>query len=95
MDHPISLETFSVSQAADSLGRSLATIRRWIADDKMPAPYLTDLARHNKVYSAGELRVVASILSQYEREFAYLTSEHNHIVESLRQAVHAYRSQYL
>lgn len=95
MDHPVVLETFSVTQAAEALGRSVATIRRWVADDKMPAPYLQDVAKGHRVYSVGELQVVARIIGQHEREFAYLTTEHTHIVETLQQAVHAYRSQFL
>jgi hypothetical protein len=95
MDHPVAVESFSIVQAADALGKSAITLRRWIDADKIPAPYLQDVSKKNYVYSAGELRVVARVLSQHEREFTYLVSEHNHVVETLHQAVHAYRSEFI
>ena len=95
MDHPESVETFSIPQAADALGRSLATLRRWIEADKVPAPYLEEVVRKNKVYSVGELQTIARVISQHERDFIYLATQHSHIVETLRQAVHAYRAEYI
>lgn len=95
MDHPASVESFSIPQAAEALGRSVATLRRWLLADRIPAPYLEDVARHYMVYSVGELEVIARLIAQHEREFVYLVSEHTHIVQSLHQAVHAYRAEYI
>lgn len=95
MDHPVSVESFTIPQAAEALGRSLATIRRWVSGDKIPAPYLTEVVHKHKVYSVGELQVMARIIAQHERDFTYLVSEHTHIVETLQQAIHAYRSEYI
>lgn len=95
MDHPVSVESFTVPQAAEALGRSVSTIRRWIEADRIPAPYLEDVTHHHRVYSAGELEVLARLIAQHEREFVYLVAEHTHIVETLHQAIHAYRAQYI
>ena len=95
MDHPESLETFTIPQAAEALGRGVATLRRWLQSDRMPAPYLEDVQRHHKVYSAGELAVIAGIIAQHEQAFVYFVKEHTHIVESLHQAGHAYRAEFL
>lgn len=95
MDHPVSIESFTVPEAAEALGRSVATLRRWIEADKVPEPYLHDLARGYAIYSVGELQVMARVIGQHEREFNYFVSEHNSIVETLHQAVSAYRSEYI
>ena len=95
MDHPVSVLSFTVPQAADALGRGVATIRRWLQADKMPAPYLEDVVHHHKVYSVGELEVIDRVIREHEREFVYLVSEHTHIVEGLHQAVHAYRAEFI
>jgi len=95
MDHPVSVESFSIPQAAEALGRSVATLRRWLAADRMPSPYLQEVSRHTQVYSVGELEVIARLIAQHEREFVYLVAEHTHIVESLHQAVHAYRVEFV
>lgn len=95
MDHPETVESFSIPQAALALGRSEATMRRWIAGDKIPAPYLQDVRTHHMVYSVGELEVIARIIARHEQEFLYLVAEHTHIVETLQQAVHAYRAEFI
>lgn len=95
MDHPVAVESFSIPQAAEALGRSIATFRRWLEADKLPTPYLRDVSRGTLVYSVGELQVIAREIAEHEREFVYLVSEHTHIVETIHQAVHAYRAEYI
>lgn len=95
MDHPVAVESYTVSEAAVALGRSVATIRRWIEADKIPEPYLRDVSTNYRVYSVGELQVMSRILAQHEREFSYLATGSTHIAETLHQAVHAYRSEYI
>lgn len=95
MDHPVAVESFSVPQAAEALGRSLATIRRWLGDDKIPAPILRDTTKNHMVYSVGELEVMARVIAQYEQEFTYLATARTHVVETLQQAVHAYRIEFI
>ena len=95
MDYPVAVECFTIPQAAEALGRSQATLRRWLEADKIPAPYLRDITRGYLVYSAGELEVMARVIGQFEAEFNYLISDRTHIVETLQQAVHAYRTEYI
>lgn len=95
MDAPESVECFTIPEAAEALGRSVATLRRWIEADKIPEPYLHDVQRGHRVYSVGELQVVARVLGLHEREFTYFVSDYNHTVETLHQALHAYRSEYI
>jgi len=95
MDAPVAIETFTIPEAAEAFGRSVATIRRWIESDKIPGPYLQDVSRGYRVYSRGELEVMARIIAQHEQEFNYLVSNHNPVVETLQQAVSAYRAQFI
>lgn len=96
MDHPVAVESFTVPEAAEALGRSLSTLRRWIDDDKIPGPYLRELSKNHRVYSVGELEVVARVLAQHERDFVYLAgNDGKYAVETLQQAIHAYRAQYI
>ncbi len=95
MDHPVAVESFTIPQAAIALGRSESTMRRWLSSDRMPSPILEDVVRHHKVYSVGELDVIARVIAQHEQEFVYLVSENTHIVERLHQAVYAYRQQFI
>lgn len=58
----------------------------------MPLPYLRETTHGHTVYSVGELEVICRVLAQHETEFAYLTSQHTVIVETLFQFVHAHRA---
>jgi transcriptional regulator with XRE-family HTH domain len=95
MDQPEAVESFTIPQAAEALGRSVSTLRRWLEGDRLPAPYLEDVARHHKVYSVGELETIARVIAAHEREFVYLVAENTHIVHMLHQAVHAYRAEFI
>lgn len=95
MDHPVAVESYTIPEAAVALGRSVATIRRWVEADKIPEPYLRDVATNHRVYSVGELQVMARVIAQHEREFSYLVSGSTHTAQTLHQAVHAYRSEYI
>lgn len=95
MDHPVSVESYTIPQAAQALGRSAQTLRRWIEDDRIPGPVLEDTHRHLMVYSAGELAVIARHLAEMESEMAYFVSRDSNAKERLQQAVHGYRMQYI
>ena len=95
LEEPVVRETFTIPEAAAALGRSEATLRRWITGDKLPPPYLRDLGRDYQVYSVGELEVVARYLMQHEHDFTYLVSQHTHVVEMLQQAISAYRAEFV
>ncbi len=96
MDHPVSVECFTLPQAAEALGKSFSTLRRWLEIDKIPSPYLKDIGNNAMVYSVGELEVIVRIISQNEREFMYSSSpEHNYIIQALHQAIHGYRANFI
>lgn len=95
MDGPVNVETFTIPQAAEALGRAVATFRRWLEADKIPSPYLRETSHDYAVYSVGELEVLAGVIGQHERDFVYLVSEHNHVVQAIHQAIHGYRTQYI
>jgi hypothetical protein len=91
MDHPVSVECYTLPEAAEGLGRTLLTLNRWIKDDLLPGPYLRETVRKFRVYSIGELRAIARVLAQHEHEFAYFTTAHTVTRNMIHQTVHAYR----
>lgn len=90
-ESPHSVESYSIAEVAKALGKSEVTIRRWIEADKIPAPYLRDTTKGNKVYSVGEADVMRRILSQYEAEYTYLGSTNHTAVSQMHEHMHAYR----
>lgn len=71
------------------------TIRRWIEADKIPAPYLVETTRNHKVYSIGEVQVMARVLRRREGDFAYLTSTDRLAIAEMHEHMHAYRSHHI
>lgn len=91
MDHPQVVETYTVPEAAHALGKSELTFKRWIAEDLIPEPVLRDTTRGYGHYSAGELRVIARILADHEREFSYYTTKHDSTRQRIMQSLEGYR----
>jgi len=95
MDHPVTVVTYTIPEAARALGKSELTFKRWIQEDLMPEPILMDTTRGYRHYSAGEVTVMANVLARHEREFAYYTAKHELTKHALLQAVQGYRSTYI
>lgn len=95
MEHPVVVETFTINEAAKALGRSELTLKRWIEEDMIPPPILRDTVRSYRHYSVGELRVVARILREHEREFSYYAKTHEQTTHRLFQSMQGYRSNYV
>ena len=95
MEHPVTVESFTVPEAARALGRSELTIRKWISADMIPAPILAETTRGYRVYSVGELHAIARVLLDHEREFSYYREDHTHTITVMQQTLHGYRMLYL
>lgn len=92
MDHPVSVEAYTVPEAAKALGRSELTVKRWIEDDLIPEPILADTLRGYRHYSVGELRIIAAELDRHSREFAYYTTKHQDTRHRIMQRLQGYRA---
>lgn len=68
----------------------MLTIRRWLDRDIIPAPYLDD--GRTKVYSIGELEVIAAVLAKHREDFQYLCEKHEHVKHDMHQRMQAYRA---
>lgn len=89
------VNTYTMTEAAAALGRSEQTFKRWIVEDLIPQPVLTDTIRQYKHFSVGELRVIARILAAHEREFSYYTMKHIQTRHRIMQAIQGYRASHI
>lgn len=92
MDHPVVAETFTLPEAAKALGRAELTFKRWIYDGLIPDPILKETMRGHKLYSVGELQVIARILAEHERDYSYFTSKHEETSNRIWQMVTGFRA---
>jgi hypothetical protein len=95
MDSPATVESFTMPEAAEAMGKSLNTFRRWIADELIPGPYLNDTQSGYKVYSRGELDIIAESLQSHAQEFSYFRAEHTTVIHRINQRIQAYRSMHI
>lgn len=95
MDHPVTVEAYTLPEAADALGVTQITFKKWIQDDLLPEPILTDTVRGYRHYSVGELTVIATVLQEHRREFMHYTERHQVTRERIMQSVHAWRARYI
>lgn len=90
-----SLESFSLAEAADALGRSLLTFRKWIAQNLVPSPVFADVVKGNFCYTLPEVEAIAAGLVEHERTFVYLGVSHRASIAVIRRAVEAARVEVL
>lgn len=95
MEYPHTVEAFTVPEAARALGRTVATLKRWIEDDMVPEPILRDTSHGYRQYSAGELRILAQELQEHERDTAYYAAAHTERRERIMQHLFAHRQHHV
>lgn len=95
LEHPVTVESFTVPEAAAALGKSEANLRRWLEADRIPGPYLRETTRGYLVYSYGELETIARVLHHHQQEYAYLTAQHEHVTHTMFQYIQAYRAHHI
>lgn len=84
-------EVFSIPEAAEALGKSLLTFRRWVAEGLIPPPILHCVSRNYDHYSKGEIEVIAKGLAAHYKELHYLHSTHTETINRICQAVEGLR----
>lgn len=89
------MESFTIPEVARALGRAELTIRRWIDADKIPEPYLRETTRNLRVYSLGEVQVIARVLARREADFTYLTSTDHAAIAEMQEYMQAYRAHHI
>lgn len=85
------LETFSLIEAATTIGKSHANFRRWVHGDLVPKPVLCDTLRGHYMYCREELQIIFDILTEHEKEYAYLSPKHERTVNEIHQRIMGYR----
>lgn len=91
MEFPTTIECYTVPEAAKALGKSELTFKRWLDTDLIPAPVLRDTSRMYRQYSVGELRILAALLAEHEREFSYYAVAHTAMRERIMQGIFGFR----
>jgi hypothetical protein len=87
----IMLETYTIPQAAEALGKSQITLKKWIDEALIPPPVLACGTYGYALYSVGELQLIAEFLKSYQQDRVYLSKTEASELESLRQRFEGYR----
>jgi predicted site-specific integrase-resolvase len=95
MDAPATAECYTMREAAEALGRSMLSLKRWIKMGLLPPPVLRDTTRNYLQYSRGELLVICRELGSHEREYSLYSAKHETTTHRIWQAIQAYRSTHI
>jgi DNA-binding transcriptional MerR regulator len=95
MDSPAVVESYTIPEAAEAIGKSLNAFRRWISDELIPSPYLLETSSGYRVYSRGELDIIAHALQVHGQEFSYFRSDHTTVIHQINQRIQAFRSMHI
>jgi len=88
-------EVYTIPEAAVALGKALLTLKRWIKQEIIPEPVVTDTVKGHKHYTKGELQTIARILIEHENEYTYLKQTHTDTVSRLHEVVTAHREAHM
>lgn len=83
---------FSVPKAAEALGRTELSIKKWIRDGILPPPIWRDVSRGFKRYTVGELQVIAAEIAKHESSFVYISVRHTETVTAIWGAIRVFRA---
>jgi hypothetical protein len=89
---PWTLECYTLREAAEALGRTPLTLRRWMEDGLIPLPAVYDTSHGYRQYLRGDLNAIAKILAKHEQEYSYLRKEHENTVQLIFAEVERYRN---
>lgn len=85
------MESYTVPEAAEALGRSESSFRRWLAGELIPGPVVSETVKNTACYTSGELEIIAAELAEHERNFTNLCAAHTEVVIRMSQRIHGYR----
>lgn len=83
----VSLECYTLSEAAMALGKNHLTLKRWIANDFIPPPIYSDAVHNYPQYSYEEVDAMGRELRKHERLYEYLHKTHEKTINALWEAV--------
>lgn len=89
---PFVTEAFTMSEAGTALGKTLLTMRTWLGNGILPPCVLKDTSFGYNQLSKEELEIIAVVVADHEREYAYLRRNHTATIERLHSALAEYRA---
>lgn len=89
------VECYSIPKAAEALGRTELSIKKWLREGILPPPIWFDVDRGFKRYTVGELRTIASVIAQHEGNFVYISARHTETVSALWRAIQLFRASHI
>lgn len=87
----LTVECYTLSEAAMALGKNHLTLKRWIANEFVPPPELTDATHNYPQYSYAEVEAMGRELRKHERLYDYLHKKHEDTINALWEAVESAR----
>ena len=85
------LESYTLREAAEALGRTPLTLRRWIEESLVPEMVLSDSTYGYRQFCRGEMDAMVRVLKSHEKEYSYLRKEHEKTIQRIFDAVNTYR----
>lgn len=89
------LEGFTLRETGEALGRSLLTIRSWIENEIILAPFCFEAATGYQQYTRFELDALSEILCEHEQHSQYVSSQDAALIERMHEVMEIARSGFL
>lgn len=88
----MTLETYTIPEAAAALGQSEVNFKRWLARGWVPMPVMHETVRSYACFSRDEVDIVRTELNHHYREFEYFGEQHTETITRISQRIHGNRN---
>lgn len=87
---------FTMSELAELINNKPLTVFRMHADGRLPLPktrlyYKVQASRTDKVYTAEEAEIIATIIGEHQSKYSHYRTSHTETMVKLKSAINAYR----
>lgn len=89
------LVVYTMQEAADALGKSILTLKKWIKEEHIPAPILKCSSYGYLHYEEGEMQIISKFLQEFQNGRVYLSKNDASNMESLWQRIDGYRRSHI
>ena len=83
--------TFTIKEAAQAVGKTYLTLKRWVDDGLIPEPILKDSIYEHRHFSISEVKALHECLIEHEKFNTYLNENHEQTLVDITQSFEAIR----
>jgi hypothetical protein len=84
---------YTVPSAAEAVGKSVVTFKKWMASGWIPAPVHIDMVYSHNQYTLAEVKAIVAALVRHYETYDYLNANHTSTIAAIKSGVEKAREE--